>query len=210
MHSGVRITVNVAQSINGIISGNSGKRARISDNEDLKRVHRLRSESDVILVGANTIISDNPKLRVDRAFFDSDALPFRVILDRDLRIPEKSNVLDSTARTIVFTSRTDRKLEGAELVYLDEGQEITGVVDSLAQMGIRSVLVEGGATVISQFVSQGIVDEFFLYIGNVILPESGVRLFKPDVEIRDVMTKIENLGDGILISIDPAKIKVKI
>lgn len=211
MRSGIYLTVNVAQSLNGIISGVLGRRAEISGPADLERVHRLRSESDAILVGANTINCDNPTLKVNGNIFKSEKNPMRIVLDRKLSIRPDSKVLDGTARTLVFTGNKNRKLKGAELIVTDEdGLKVPSIVDSLSGLGVRSLLVEGGSSIISQFLKAGIVDEFYLYIGNILLPESGTRLFSPEVEIRDFIMGRENLGDGILIRIDPSKAMVKV
>ncbi|EQD78454.1 diaminohydroxyphosphoribosylaminopyrimidine reductase, partial [mine drainage metagenome] len=60
MSGRVSVTVNVAQSINGFIAGRFGRTVQISSPEDWKRVFELRMKSDAILVGANTVINDNP------------------------------------------------------------------------------------------------------------------------------------------------------
>lgn len=210
MYSGVKIVVNVAQSLNGIISGNSGRRVTISDKQDLKRVHMMRANSDAILVGANTIINDNPDLKVNPQHYKSDRNPARVVLDENLRIPDGSRVLDASCRTIIFTTNSSRSLSGAEIIVKSRDElSVKKIVAELSTMGIHSILVEGGAQIISEFLSEGIVDEFYLYIGNVLLPESGVRLFCPDTELRDFIEESTNLGNGILVKLDPAGIMVK-
>lgn len=209
MHCGVKIVVNVAQSLNGLISGNTEGRARISDPADLARVHAMRAEYDAIVVGVNTIISDNPSLKINREYCRFGVDPVRVVLDRNLRIPESSKVLDSTAKTIVFTSKKGSGLKGADVVVLPNAElNVERIVEELASRNIVSILVEGGADVIREFLQSGIVDDFYIYIGNVILPDSGVRLFSTRVEIRDFILDRTNMGNGVLLKVDASKMKV--
>ncbi len=210
MHNGARITINVAQSLNGLISADNGRRANISNPEDLRRVHMLRSGSDAIIVGANTIISDNPSLKVNEKLAGTGHNPARVVLDRMLRIPDYCNVLDGSTDTFVFTENREREIRGArKILKSGESLNVRSIVDHISWLGMKSLLVEGGANVIGQFLSEGIVDDFFLFVGNILLPDSGTRLFTPDVVIGDFIMERKNLGDGILLRIDPSMIMVK-
>lgn len=204
MYHKIKITVNVAISLNGYISGPGGKRVVISDRVDLERVNDLRAKSDAILVGANTIVNDNPELKIHDSTNRKHA---RIVLDRKLKIPESSNVLDGTCRTMIFTSNAKRKLKGADLVIMnDDSLGIGNIMAKIEETGIGSLLVEGGSIVINEFISERIIDDFFIYIGNVILPEDGIKLFRPNIEIRNIIVERKNFGEGILLRIDPLKL----
>ena len=84
MRGNVRVTINVAQSLNGLIAGKFGRRVQISSAEDWERVLDLRTRSDAILIGANTVINDNPDLYTGRTG-SKDKLPIRVASDLVLR-----------------------------------------------------------------------------------------------------------------------------
>lgn len=199
-----RVVVNVAQSLNGFISGASGRRVLISSPEDMQRVHALRAGVDAIVVGANTITNDNPRLVVDANLVMTENQPIRVVLDRNRSIPPDSRVLDGSARTLVFTSMDSGPAGLAEVrVREEKGLRPENILSELQDEGCRSILVEGGREVITEFVLAGIVDEFYLFIGDVILEEGGLSLFLPPSEIRGVIREASSLGKGVLISLDP-------
>ena len=207
---GLEVTVNVAQSLNGYISGPGGRTAMISSLQDQERVHRLRSSVDGILVGANTVINDDPDLTA-RLPSGEIVRPTRIILDAALKIPDGSRVLDTRSRTIVFTSNHSRKLNGAELVAVHPDElSLPAILERLSGMGLKSILVEGGANVISGFVSSRLIDRFYLFIGNVIIPEGGIRLFSMEVEIRDVVREARVIDGGVLMELYPEKLVNKI
>ncbi len=198
------IIVNVAQSLNGLISGSAGRRVTISSPNDLLRVHKIRSNVDAIIVGANTILTDNPRLIVDRNLVNSDNTPTRVVLDRNARCLPDSRVFDGSAPTILYTFMENASYPGAEVrVRDDPGLKLENILSELQTDGIRNILVEGGKRVITQFIEAGIIDEFYIFIGDVILEEDGISLFKSGIEIRDIIKKLEPMDRGILISLEP-------
>lgn len=196
--------MNVAQSLNGYIAGISGRRVAISSEEDLERMHRIRAGVDGIIIGANTVINDDPKLLVDRKIVPDGRQPARIVLDRSLRIPAGSRVLDSSARTIIFTASEAVNLGNAE-VFTRENEmlRIDNILMELQGLGMGKVLVEGGKDIIDQFLRAGVVDEFHVFIGDVILENGGLHLFSPNVEIRNIIRSSVVLGRGVLISLDP-------
>jgi riboflavin-specific deaminase-like protein len=202
----LEIIVNVAQSLNGFISGPGGKTARISSPSDQIRVHMLRASVDGILVGANTVICDNPDLTA-RPEDGTVVRPARIILDGGLRIPRDSRVLDSRSRTLVFTSVRDREIDGAELLVSPRVElTVPHIIDVLQELGMKKILIEGGANVISQFVESLAVTRFYLFIGQVIMPEGGVRLFSPNKEIEGAIMSSRIEPGGILLELDPEKL----
>ena len=82
------VIVNCAISADGKIALSSGNQIRISCEEDIKRVYRLRNKNDAILVGINTIISDDPKLTVKKDYVKKIHQPIRIILDSTCKTPK--------------------------------------------------------------------------------------------------------------------------
>ncbi len=202
-----KIIINVAMSIDGKIALKGGKRIRISNEEDFRRVHHLRNNVDAILVGINTIINDDPKLTVKEKFVREPKNPIRIILDSKLRIPENAKVLNSMARTIIATTENARRENlNVEIIRCGEDRvDLKCLMEKLYSMGIRSVLVEGGAKTISSFLREKMVDEFYVFIGSLIIGRDGTDLIdiegaeSEDESIKLNLKEFEKMGNGILL-----------
>ncbi|MCW6168545.1 MAG: dihydrofolate reductase family protein [Thermoplasmatales archaeon] len=203
MTSRPRVIVNVAMSLNGMIAGKSGERVNISSAYDWERVYKLRSSVDAIVVGANTVIRDNPKLSINNVEHDPHKLPTRVVLDANLRVPRNANVFDGSMRTMVFTEKSD-EIQNAEMMRRRRNELLVdNLLTEFGSIGFKKILVEGGKRVISEFVSSGNVDEFYLYVGDVLIEKDGLRLFDLDANITNVISDIQMMKSGILISLNP-------
>jgi len=201
-----KIIINAAMSVDGKIALVGGKRIKISDEEDFRRVHELRASVDAILVGINTVLMDDPKLTVKEKFVPNARNPVRVVLDSKLRIPDNARVLNSMARTIIATTENaeERKLN-AEIIRCGKMRvDLRCLMEELWKRGIKSVMVEGGSTVISSFLREGLVDEISVFIGSMIIGGGAPTLVggegakDRDEVIRLKLLSCERLGYGIL------------
>ncbi len=133
----------------------------------------MRAALDAILVGAGTIINDDPSLRVKSALAGDDASdPVRVVLDSGLRCPPAARVFQTPPKTLLYHSSPAEPRGDAELVRVpggDGGLDLVAVLDDLGSRGITSVMVEGGAAVLESFLSQGLWDEMTVYEADVEL-----------------------------------------
>ncbi len=202
-----KIIINAAMSADGKIALVGGKRIKISDEEDFKRVHELRASVDAILVGINTVINDDPKLTVKEKYVPNAKNPVRIVLDSKLRIPENSRILNNAAKTIIATTKTAGHRElNAEIIRCGEKRvDLKCLMKELWNKGIRSLMVEGGSTVIFSFLKEKLVDEFYVFMGPVIIGGSAPCLVggngamdENDV-LRIKILSCERLGYGILI-----------
>lgn len=109
-------------------------------------VHKWRAAEQAILVGTNTVINDNPQLTV-RQWYGTN--PVRICIDANGRIPEDSKIFDSSAPTICLK---DAKFK-----------DVKNLLSYLYDSGIQSILVEGGATVLNEFLRQNIWDEIRIF-----------------------------------------------
>jgi diaminohydroxyphosphoribosylaminopyrimidine deaminase/5-amino-6-(5-phosphoribosylamino)uracil reductase len=159
-------------SLDGRISMGRSVSTALSGDKGRERVQELRHEHDAILVGANTVITDDPHL-TDRSGRARRRPLVRVVLDNRLRTPVSAN-LAKTAReipTIVFTNSADseamKALEsrGVSVIRSDAGaRDLLRVLAELRERELQSVLVEGGSEVAAAFVEAGLVDKVtFLY-----------------------------------------------
>ena len=170
-HAMPRVIVNCAMSIDGKIAGRVRKQVRLSDESDMARVHELRNRCQAILVGVGTVIADDPSLMVKETYVDNPRQPVRIILDSKCRTPPGSRVLDGKARTIIFTTLGHEKsLGNAEVIACGtENVDIDQMLKTLDEMGLDTLLVEGGGTIIWSFVSSGNVDEFKVFISSKLI-----------------------------------------
>ncbi len=167
----MRVVINCAASVDGKIALPSGKQTRISGEEDMQRVHRMRAEADAILVGVGTILSDNPKLTV-KSKYAQGKNPIRVVLDSKLRTPEDALVLNDAAPTVIFNSIRDGRMGSAELVKCPENEvyiDLNCVLSELERRGVEFLMVEGGSTVIWEFIHQRKADELSVFMGDMVI-----------------------------------------
>jgi diaminohydroxyphosphoribosylaminopyrimidine deaminase/5-amino-6-(5-phosphoribosylamino)uracil reductase len=188
-----------AQSIDGKVAwvGGEGQRRHISNELSRKDVQSLRRRVGAILVGINTVLTDDPLLT---ARPDKGKQPTRIVLDSHLRIPLDCKLLTTTkkAPVMILTSaeavqsepakREQITEKGAEvLVYPHTGRSnLHFVLDELSSRGVSQLLVEGGPTVISSFLREDLADQVVVYITPKILGGSGsVGISSATAELTD-------------------------
>ncbi len=202
-----RVIVNAAMSVDGKIALVGGRRIKISDEEDFRRVHHLRASVDAILVGINTIIKDDPKLTVKEKFVPDAKNPVRIVLDSKLRIPENARVLNDMAPTIIATTKDAPPRDlNAEIIRCGYNLvDLHCLMEELWRRGIRSVMVEGGSTVISSFLREGLVDELNVFVGSMIIggdaptlvSGKGARFAEETIKLK--LLECKPLGYGVLL-----------
>jgi 2,5-diamino-6-(ribosylamino)-4(3H)-pyrimidinone 5'-phosphate reductase len=201
-----RVIVNCAMSPDGKIAGTERRQLRISSPEDLERVKRLRSECQAILVGAGTILADDPHLTVKGRPPEQQAL--RVVLDPRGKVPETSLVLDDRARTLMVTNQECTRLyPGAETVRLGHGPiDLKALLELLNERGVTQLLVEGGGETIFSFFQASLVDVYSVYVGDFIIggreapsPVDGEG-FRPAEHVPMRLISVERPGGGVLLT----------
>jgi riboflavin-specific deaminase-like protein len=208
------VAVKYAQTLDGRIATSTGDARWISGEQERRTSHALRAACDAVLVGIGTVLHDDPQLTVRMV---PGASPIRVVLDARLRIPDHAAVLAEDATTVVVTtsaSSPDRRSEllgrGVSVVVVPAGPngvELDAALDALFRDGIRSVLVEGGARVITSFLSSGLADRLVVGISPRVLGSGteavgdlgitevarSIRLERPAVHV---------VGDDVLVAGD--------
>jgi GTP cyclohydrolase II len=210
------VVVKYAQTIDGRIATSTGDARWISGEEERRTSHALRAACDAVLVGVGTIIADDPQLTVRMV---PGASPIRVVLDPRLRIPGHARVLEDDGMTTIVTTsassperRAELRRRGVSVVVVpaaSDGVDLTAALEALFADGIRSVLVEGGARVITSFLSLGVVDRLVVAIAPRLMG-SGTDAVN-DLGITEVASSIRLerravhvAGDDVLIAGDLA------
>jgi len=207
------ITVKYAQTLDGRIATKSGDSQWISSEASRRYVHRLRSINQGIMVGAGTVVADNPQLTVRHVRGKN---PFRIIVDSKLRVPIKSSVLtDANACLTIIATTSDApaakiaavKKQGAEIwVVKKERDGRVSLRDLLRKLGkreIMSVLVEGGSEIITSLLKSGLVDKMIIPIAPMIVGKGleaigDLNINKINNSIRFTSFKTMKKGDDII------------
>jgi len=130
---------------------------QISNNITRQLTHKMRAENQSILVGANTVLLDNPTLSVRNW---SGKSPIRIGIDRQGRIPEDFHLLDGSLPTIIFTEKDQVNKRHVEFVKINFDENcIRTILTQVYERNIHSVLVEGGPTILNSFIELGLWDE---------------------------------------------------
>ena len=203
------IHINCAMSADGKIAGSERKQVRISSQEDKDRVKSLRRTYDAILVGVGTIVSDDPHLTVKGRTYEENQV--RIVIDPKCRIPRDALVLDDRARTVIAVEDgNETDIDGAETVGCGSPFDLNVMMERLSQMGIGSILVEGGGETIASFFRNGLVDRYTVFVGSKIIggrdsptPADGNGwVMEEGFPLR--LMGAEILGDGVLLSYEKA------
>ena len=169
------VVINCAMSADGKIASSSGKQMRISCDEDIKRMYELRNECDAVLVGINTVLSDDPKLTVKEKYVKNPKQPIRIVLDTNCKTPIGSLVVNNLAKTLIISGKQCDKKFSDNVEVIRCGTNKDGVIDLeklmeiLYNKDIKKLMVEGGGTVIWNFLKYGFVDDFYVYVGPMII-----------------------------------------
>ena len=165
------IQLKFAQSLNGFI-GIPGQQVWISNLFSKRATHKMRAEFDAILIGTQTALTDNPQLS-NRLYFGKS--PLRVILDRNLTIPEDSEVFKGNNVTLIVTEQPTPVEVGLihyRQINFDDNL-LNNLLVVLADMKVTSLIVEGGAFTLGQFIKHNLWDKAWVFTGNKVV-ENGI------------------------------------
>jgi 3,4-dihydroxy 2-butanone 4-phosphate synthase/GTP cyclohydrolase II len=165
-----------AQTLDGRIATRSGDSKWISGAEERRVAHAMRAACDAVLVGANTVLADDPQLTVRMV---PGASPVRVVLDSTLRTPAGARVFGPDAATVVLTSERshpDRRAalreRGVQVQVVGSSPDGVDLEEGLARLrrlGVRSLLVEGGGRVITSMLRGRLADRVVVAVAPILL-----------------------------------------
>jgi len=163
------IILKYAQSIDGYIAPLkiTPEDKWISNEYSRMLVHKWRSEEQAIMVGMNTVKIDNPMLTT-RDWRGKN--PVRILLDRELKLDVLLNVYDSSASTLIYNGMKNETDNNIEFVRIDLHEKVLPqIMHSLHNKNIQSVMVEGGAKLLQQFIDENLWDEARIFTGSTFL-----------------------------------------
>lgn len=166
-----------AQTADGFISPKAETRKEtkpvwISNEYSRQLAHKMRAEEAAILVGTNTALQDNPSLSV-RAWSGNN--PERLVIDKNLKIPTNSSLLDGKIKTFLFNEKENSEKENTIFLKIDFSDEIMPqIVKVIYEEGLQSVIIEGGSKTLQSFIDLNLWDEAYLFSGKTSFGE-GVK-----------------------------------
>lgn len=212
-----------AASLDGRIAASGGASKWITGEAARADALRLREEHDAVLVGAGTVLADDPLL-TRRLGLARSILPHRrIVLDGRLRVPPRARVFDRCEGSEVWlvtaatrdTAGESRRVapfleRGVEVVALPEGPsgiDLAALLSRLHRLEVRSLLVEGGGKTAWSFLSAGLVDRVTAYLAPLLLggggspgPLGGAGFPDPAGAVRTGSLEVERLGGDLRIS----------
>jgi len=179
------VRVKLAMSLDGRTALANGESKWITGEAARADVQRWRARSSAILGGSGTVIADDPRLTVRLPQDEEFTPPLRVILDRQLRTPADSHVLDGSVPTLLLhgaaASYADQRFARVERVALatqGEALDLRAVLALLAGRGCNEVHVEAGPTLCGALFAAGLVDELLLYVAPLLLGDAARALLQ--------------------------------
>ncbi|MFI9273927.1 RibD family protein [Kitasatospora sp. NPDC052896] len=216
------VLLSVATSIDGYIDDSSPQRLLLSNAEDFDRVDQVRSEADAILIGGNTLRSDNPRLlvysdkrREERIAAGKPEYPLKVTisasgdLDRDLKFWHFGD------KKVVYTTdaampKLRERLEGlADIVSTGPAVDFGTLLEDLAGRGVKRLMVEGGSSIHTQFLSQGLADEVHIAVAPLLVGDAAAPRFVQPAQFpggsarRMKLIEAQPVGDVVLLRYAP-------
>ena len=170
------VTLKLAVSSDGMIGRRGEGQVAITGAVSRRQVHRMRAESDAILIGVGTALADDPELTCRLPGLEARS-PARIVLDATLRLPLASKLAAGARQTPVLLASSveadeERRAALAALgvgflsAELHEGRiALPELLEDLAAQGFMTLMVEGGAETAHQFLAEGLVDRIALFAG---------------------------------------------
>ena len=194
----------IGQSIDGKIALNNGKSHYINEKESIIYLHCLRSISDGVLVGVNTIIKDNPLLTTRKIKGQN---PTRLIIDPSLKLTNKYKIFKDNNKNIIFTNSSKRKkLYNTIIVKFPKKNFTLNIYKYLKKTSLKTILIEGGPTTLSHFIELKLLNYMQFIISPTIIG-SGIDSLKlkPITTLKNAIRKkntISKLGKEIIVTLD--------
>ncbi len=202
------VLLSVAVSVDGYIDDNGPDRLRLSNAADFDRVDQVRADSDAILVGAGTLRADNPRLLVNseqrraaRVAAGKPAYPLKVTvshsgdLDSDLMFWHHGDSKLVYTTTVGAAKARERLAGLADVVDLGENIDLGALLDDLGTRGVQRLMVEGGSSIHTAFLSAGLADEIHMAVAPLIVGDEGAPRFLNPAKFPGGSTRRMQLAD---------------
>jgi 2,5-diamino-6-(ribosylamino)-4(3H)-pyrimidinone 5'-phosphate reductase len=222
------VILNAAMTADGKTDTVARQGAHISSERDWERVDRMRAECDAVMVGGHTLLGDDPKLTVKSPLLRAGRLA-RGLDENPIKVGVVSRIVDPAvgpslhenshfitagpARRLLFTTEQTSPEQvarmadlGVELFVLGKSRvDLVAALHCLSQLGVKRLLVEGGATLNAELLRRNLIDEIYLYMAPLIFGGATAPTlvdgsgFDRQTAIRLSLLDLERMDDGALL-----------
>ncbi len=216
-----RVILSVAVSLDGYIDDATPERLRLSSPEDFDRVDAVRAQCDALLIGANTLRRDNPRLlvaderrRAARAARGLPAHPLKVVVSASADLDPGLRFWHCGDKKVIYTSAApdgpSARFGGlADVVAAGTPLDLGAVLEDLWRRGVRRLMVEGGGTIHTLFLEGDLADELHLAVAPVLVGQRDAPRFLHPARFpggtgrRMRLIDTQQFGDTVLHRYDP-------
>ncbi len=175
------VTVKIATTLDGRIATSAGESQWITGEQARQKSHEFRAAYDAVLVGVGTVLADDPLLNVRLP--EHDFQPVRIVIDRDLKTPPESKLVQSAKESPVWiVSTQSMQGEGVEMIPMEADQQghfdVGAMLKTLSDKGLTRLYVEGGGATITEFLKAGLVDRLVWFRAPKLIGGDGVPAFQ--------------------------------
>lgn len=165
------VLLKAGTSLDGKLATVTGQSQWITSEASRRKGLELREEYDAILVGGGTVASDNPLLTRRLGWNSSVNGWLRVVVDSDGNVPARAAILSDNERTLIYTSGPERLSARQELEVVGVGGPValTELLSDLHARGVQSLMIEGGAVVLSQFIREALWQKMVLFVAPIFV-----------------------------------------
>jgi diaminohydroxyphosphoribosylaminopyrimidine deaminase/5-amino-6-(5-phosphoribosylamino)uracil reductase len=214
------VHLKLATTLDGRIAASGGDSRWVTGEDARLRAHELRAEAGAVLVGANTVRTDDPMLTPRQLRLPSPRIT-RLVLDPRLTMSPESKLARSATEAPVIVFAPEAALDGREMglqklgvevvatPLSEEGLDLFYVLDELGGRGIKGLLVEGGGETATRFVRRGLADKLTLFYAPKLLGSEGVpmigalRVTKVAESLQFSVSEVEKVGDDVAVTLYP-------
>ncbi len=182
-----------AQTADGYIARENHDARWISNEYSRQIVHKWRNEEDAIMVGANTVIYDDPQLNV-RDWSGKD--PVRIVVDPHLKTAQTAHIYDNTQKTLIYNYSKDKIEDQVYFIKINQEDLLKDMFTDLKNKGIQSVIVEGGTILLNHIFDRGQWDEARVFFSKQTF---GKGLNAPAITDSKLSEKISIFDDDLYI-----------
>ncbi|MBC5774464.1 bifunctional diaminohydroxyphosphoribosylaminopyrimidine deaminase/5-amino-6-(5-phosphoribosylamino)uracil reductase RibD [Pontibacter sp. KCTC 32443] len=189
-----------AETADGFVAGTGCEQVQISGALAKRFVHKLRAEEQAIIVGTRTALHDNPHLNTRHW---SGNNPLRIVIDRQLQLPESINLFDKSQPTIVYTYKKQEEQENLCFVQLQDNEPLLPqIMHDLYKRNVISVLVEGGTYLLESLLKENLWDEAFILKNTAKTIVDGI---KAPAMTHGSLIEQQTLGTDVLLHYENSK-----